>query len=414
MFKTKQLLNAVKGDKFFRQFGAQGGEPTESKRIQKVLIVTKLSRYEYEQQRHPNLSKEQLERHIRDRGSDFEIMMHYHNLHKKFEKKIAKSFQNAGVEVRVANRTSLDKDTIKWADILVPVGGDGTFLLTAGRTCPLFCRTQHKIPVIGFNSDPTRSEGHLMLPRKYSEDPDDAVKRILKGEFRWMHRTRIRTTLLGNNGHMPESVDLHNHNVSSRMEQQLTVPEALSAELSRKYGAKMKRVLPYLALNEVFIGETLSARVSHLQIVLNDSDQVNKTKCSGLCVCTGTGSTSWHTSINRLTPNTVSNLLAIVRKHADLKDLKAESIADEYNSKLVFPSDAPELCYSIREQICCGVWPIPKEFPARGFVRSIFIKSRCIDASLVIDGSIAYQFNDGAKVLFEVHPEDALLTIALD
>lgn len=92
------------GDKFFRQFGAQGGEPTESKRIQKVLIVTKLSRYEYEQQRHPNLSKEQLERHIRDRGSDFEIMMHYHNLHKKFEKKIAKSFQNAGVEVRVANR----------------------------------------------------------------------------------------------------------------------------------------------------------------------------------------------------------------------------------------------------------------------------------------------------------------------
>lgn len=30
---------------------------------------------------------------------------------------------------------------------------------------------------------------------------------------------------------------------------------------------------------------------------------------------------------------------------------------------------------------------------------------------LVIDGSIAYNFNDGAKALLEVHPEDALLTI---
>lgn len=35
-------------------------------------------------------------------------------------------------------------------------------------------------------------------------------------------------------------------------------------------------------------------------------------------------------------------------------------------------------------------------------------------SGLVIDGSISYPFNDGAKVLLEIHPEDALLTIALD
>lgn len=34
---------------------------------------------------------------------------------------------------------------------------------------------------------------------------------------------------------------------------------------------------------------------------------------------------------------------------------------------------------------------------------------------LVIDGSIAIiPFNDGAKVLLEVHPEDALLTAVMD
>lgn len=33
---------------------------------------------------------------------------------------------------------------------------------------------------------------------------------------------------------------------------------------------------------------------------------------------------------------------------------------------------------------------------------------------LVIDGSISYPFNDGAKALLEIHPEDALLAISLD
>lgn len=30
-----------------------------------------------------------------------------------------------------------------------------------------------------------------------------------------------------------------------------------------------------------------------------------------------------------------------------------------------------------------------------------------------MDGSIAYPFNDGAKVRLEVHPDDALLTIVI-
>ena len=72
---------------------------------------------------------------------------------------------------------------MKWADVLVPVGGDGTFLLAAGRASPLFAQTHHKTPIIGFNSDPKRSEGRLMLPKHYSEHPEDAVKRILSVSF---------------------------------------------------------------------------------------------------------------------------------------------------------------------------------------------------------------------------------------
>lgn len=39
------------------------------------------------------------------------------------------------------------------------------------------------------------------------------------------------------------------------------------------------------------------------------------------------------------------------------------------------------MCYSMREQICVGVWPKPKGFESKGFARNLQIKSRCIDAS---------------------------------
>lgn len=47
------------------------------------------------------------------------------------------------------------------------------------------------------------------------------------------------------------------------------------------------------------------------------------------------------------------------------------------------------------------------------YVFAVFISFFIIFAGLVIDGSIAYPFNDGAKVLLQVHPEDALLTVTL-
>lgn len=217
-------------------------------------------------------------------------------------------------------RSCLSKDVMRWADVIVPIGGDGTFLLAAGRASPLFAQSHNKIPIVGFNSDPMRSEGRLMLPKYYSERPSEAVDRIkhvsnrppsssifffltnrnrppsvlLQGQFQWMHRSRIRTTFLSCNGIVPESTDLYRHTIS-KMEQEKILAEHLSEPLARKYKAKMQRVLPYLALNEVFIGESLSSRVSHLHLMVDDSNVVNKTKSSGLCVSTGTGSTSWHT-----------------------------------------------------------------------------------------------------------------------
>lgn len=62
----------------------------------------------------------------------------------------------------------------------MPIGGDGTFLLAAGRASTFYADGVYRIPVVGFNSDPNRSEGRLMIPHQYSVDVKGAIKRIFK------------------------------------------------------------------------------------------------------------------------------------------------------------------------------------------------------------------------------------------
>lgn len=72
--------------------------------FRKVLIVTKLSRYEFEQHKNPKLSAVQLEKLLRDRGTDYDLWLHYHQIHKHFERRVANSFKEHGVDVKLVNR----------------------------------------------------------------------------------------------------------------------------------------------------------------------------------------------------------------------------------------------------------------------------------------------------------------------
>lgn len=72
--------------------------------FRKVLIVTKLSRYEFEQHKNPKLSVVQLEKLLRDRGTDYDLWLHYHQIHKEFERRVAKSFKEHGMDVKLVNR----------------------------------------------------------------------------------------------------------------------------------------------------------------------------------------------------------------------------------------------------------------------------------------------------------------------
>lgn len=226
--------------------------------IKKALIVTKLTRYEFEKIRYSELNDLELEDKIRCRGTDFDALMHYHNLHKNVERNVVKCFRDLGVEVKVVNRLTINRDLLRWTDILVPVGGDGTFLLAASRASPFFI--ENSVPIVGFNSDPARSEGRLMLPKQFTTDINDAVKRMLTGDFEWMHRSRLRITLLGVNGNAPVPIDLHEYNTAPVEHKEVIISEpslldtingSSSSNGNGKKKKFTKRMLPYLALNEV-------------------------------------------------------------------------------------------------------------------------------------------------------------------
>ncbi|KAE8737383.1 hypothetical protein FOCC_FOCC017152 [Frankliniella occidentalis] len=302
--------------------------------------------------------------------------------------------------------------------------------MAAGRV------TDNRKPVIGFNSDPRRSEGYLSLNKKYSSNIEEAVRKLKQGEFKWRFRNRVRIILCGENVY-EDPVELHEQELlGSNQREIIKVSECKTFPSHRFFSAVpesrletntekptetnvQERRLPVLALNEVFIGENLSARVSYYEMRINDGPKT-KIKSSGLCVTTGTGSTSWNLSINRLTQQSVSEVLRLLReKRPDLSSIPqgselVQELAEEFNSSLVFSAEDTRMGYTIRDLISAGVWPQPKGVEPRGFASRIEVKSRCLDAGLVVDGGLSFRFNDGTVAILEIHESDALRTVELN
>ena len=126
------------------------------------IFFKKVSRYEFEKLRHEHLSEKQLEEELTLRGSTYAAVRHHHNIHKALEVGVAETLEDSGIETKIVKRFEYNDDVVKWADMIVTTGGDGTFLMGASK---ILNRSK---PVIGINTDPTRSEGHLCLPKHFS------------------------------------------------------------------------------------------------------------------------------------------------------------------------------------------------------------------------------------------------------
>ncbi|CAN0129503.1 unnamed protein product [Lampetra fluviatilis] len=399
----------------------KGAGSTEPPRVARALVLEKTTRYEFEQQRYKcaALSEEDLRQLLALRGSNYGGLLERYHVHRKHVLHLISSLQESGVEVRVVKRHDYCEHDVSWADTIISAGGDGTLLLAASKV-----HDPRKL-VIGVNTDPERSQGHLCLPVCYTTNMPLALRKLQKGDFRYLWRQRIRVETDGSGlGLVP--VDLH--------EQQLSLAQHRSAHLAaaaKHAGTTLGLVggpkrLPVCALNEVYIGESISSRRSHLPFTCAprasyyelsvDGGPWEKQKSSGVSVCTGSGSSAWSYNINKIASQTVQDVLKIgatrFNSTCETADLCLSTLVMErYCSSLVFDPEEPQMFFSIREPIVNRVFSNSRP---HGHATRMTIRSRCWDACLVLDGGTSFEFNDGAMATLSTHPDDALKSLHLD
>ncbi|XP_040915633.1 NAD kinase 2, mitochondrial isoform X5 [Toxotes jaculatrix] len=387
-------------------------QPKAGFKPEKVAVVTKTTRYEFEQQRYryAGLSEEDLKQLLAMKGSSYSGLLERHNIHTNNVEHIVKSLRREGIDVRVVKRGEYDEEVVRWADAIISAGGDGTMLLVASKVL-----SKDK-PVIGVNTDPERSEGHLCLPVRYTRTFPEALEKLCRGEFRWLWRQRIRLHLEGT-GINPTPVDLHEQQLS--LEQHSQAHRLTTMDSQRRTGSLHERfskpsLLPIRSLNEIFIGESLSSRASYYEISVDDGPW-EKQKSSGLSICTGTGSKAWSYNINKLAEQAVEEVLRIGKSltglEIPLNREFIEKVTDEYNESLVFGPDDRRLFYSVREPIVNRVFSSSRQ---RGFASKVCVRSRCWDACMVVDGGTSFEFNDGAIATISMSDEDQLRTVLLE
>ncbi|KAF3828591.1 hypothetical protein GH733_004581 [Mirounga leonina] len=356
------------------------------------------------------------------KGSSYSGLLERHHIHTKNVEHILDSLRNEGIEVRLVKRREYDEEIVRWADAVIAAGGDGTMLLAASKVL------DRLKPVIGVNTDPERSEGHLCLPVRYTHSFPEALQKFYRGEFRWLWRQRIRLYLEGT-GINPVPVDLHEQQLSLNQHSRAFNIERVHDERPEASGPQL---LPVRALNEVFIGESLSSRMSYSWAVAVDNLRRSiptlkglasyyeisvddgpweKQKSSGLNLCTGTGSKAWSFNINRVATQAVEDVLNIAKRQGNLslplnREL-VEKVTNEYNESLLYSPEEPKILFSIREPIANRVFSSSRQ---RCFTSKVCVRSRCWDACMVVDGGTSFEFNDGAIASMMINKEDELRT----
>ncbi|KAI9527462.1 NAD kinase 2, mitochondrial [Dissostichus eleginoides] len=410
--RAVSLLNGNFLQTFHSSLKHASSLPKAGFKPEKVAVVTKTTRYEFEQQRYlyAGLSEEDLKHLLALKGSSYSGLQERHKIHTNNVEHIVKSLRSEGIEVRIVKRGEYDEEVVRWADAIISAGGDGTMLLVASKVL-----SKDK-PVVGVNTDPERSEGHLCLPVRYTHAFPEALKKLCCGEFRWLWRQRIRLHLDGT-GINPTPVDLHEQQMSLEQHSQAHRITTMDSRLrtGNPYESFSKpNLLPIKSLNEIFIGESLSSRASYYEISVDDGPW-EKQKSSGLSICTGTGSKAWSYNINKLAEQAVEEVLNIGKSQTGLdiplnRDF-IEKVTDLYNESLVFSPDDRRMFFSIREPIVNRVFSSSRQ---RGFASKVSVRSRCWDACMVVDGGTSFEFNDGAIATISLSEEDQLRTVDLE
>ncbi|XP_076766906.1 NAD kinase 2, mitochondrial [Xylocopa sonorina] len=372
-------------------------------RPRRVLCVSKLSALEFLRIRNPDLSEDQILSKIRGHGQNSEEIFAEHERQIVCEQNLAAALKKLDISFRITKRIREATKCAKWADLVISIGGDGTFLFASKLIM------DNTKPVFGINPCASSESNIFTLPSKYGADIESVFEKLRAGEYTLLMRSRIRTVMKGV-GLYRRPFHIHE---KSRTQGERRI-EVLKPSLRRKIADAFQprqRILPWLALNEVFMGEFLAARPITMVVRLENEESF-RIRSSGICVCTGSGSQSWYRSMNVQSADTIRAIVEIATGKK-LSPEETDELLYKYNTSLMYPVEDLSMTYKIREMYHSTRCTKYKCCPDRVRCRKLTVISHGFDAGLVIDGCISLPFNDGTVAAFDVRPEYSLRNIVL-
>ncbi|KAG5445641.1 NAD kinase 2, mitochondrial [Clonorchis sinensis] len=414
-----------------------------------VLLLGKLTKYELERSFEQHTDEKNIHDALLRKGVDADWLLARHKIHNEKLSEFQQILRLKGLNVRVADRNSYTTEAIAWADVIFTAGGDGTFLMGASKIMD-----RRKL-LVGLNTDPDFSVGYLCLPKSCTRNLSETLDLILSGNFDCIWRNRLRVRLVHHTNQQLRStlLDKRKWVVQEWTPEKLDCPPEyiLPSVIEREYPlvphyartTMVRTSLPLLALNEVFVGESMSARVSKYELAV-DGVNLLRRKSSGMIVITGTGSTSWYLQSTALSPHTVAEVLKVAktvcverdgeraeyrRHHGSTQSLSVinrlveqtnpqndhlensvvREITERYNARLPFDPEDKRMAYVIFEPMSDGT----DMEPSRGHATNLQVRSLMLDAHLVFDGAHTFSFPYGSVAEFSIDPSDALCCIRL-
>lgn len=166
-----------------------------------------------------------------------------------------------------------------------------------------------------------------------------------------------------------------------------------------------------LALNEVFIGDKMPGRTSELECKFDGNSRL-KIKSSGLCVNTGTGSSAWSYSLNKISIDEVKKILKHLKY--SISEQECFKIVEEYNKNLVYSPNSEYLQYTIREPTGRSLWQSNGDLIKSDKIKKAVVETHCEEGCIILDGFLIHAFPKGALATLTSKPEDSIKSVWID
>ena len=216
-------------------------------------------------------------------------------------------------------------------------------------------------PMLGLNTDPSRSIGFLCNNKIYNDMKEKQIEKLFdnleKENFEYFWRQRLNFKL----------------------------QNPYTGETTNK-----------LVLNEIFTAEKDTGKTSIYKIIVDGAD-LGKFKSSGIIISTGTGSSAWLFSARRITQSDVRTILNYLGS-GDNIELVEEHFAKTISQQTIFPPEEERMYFFVREGYIKDAYQFSRQ--REGYATSLKYISELIEGRVYIDGY--YTKDIGLGDIFEV------------